>query len=476
MSGPKGLLDIGFIDKGKFNRPGVSEYSKRFSTPVTTPYVDGLTSAILRSQGYHVDGVIDPANLYDPEQLYDGLARYAKAQPGRKDEFQFLEAYNFVYSIFAKPKDEDYLKVLDDIDMLDALKMDKSAGIGLLGSKGANIVIGLRREQMVKKGQKAPNPCQAFARTQRGGKTRLVWGYPLEMTMMEARFARPLIDVFKKGTTPMTIGVPKYAVAAKISCNIKEKGNVYSLDFSKFDSSISEDLIRCAFSILKTWFSPEDRLEGAWGKIVNYFIYTPIVMPNGKLYHGKAKGVPSGSFFTQLVDSIVNLLAIKYATNVQNVDLAAGDILVLGDDSIFGTRKNLSMDKLKDDLAELGLTVNLEKSGINTYHYLGSYWRFGTPHNTRDEIAKRILCPERYRYHGRKSLSDKLDLAVELLENMTANWVEAETFVWRQHSAWAALAEAKHDSPEEALCGWEKARFSQGLSVRKSLPWLRILL
>ena len=63
---------------------------------------------------------------------------------------------------------------------------------------------------------------------------------------------------------------------------------------------------------------PDSGDESVWYLIIDYFMNTQVVLPNGKLM--KLKGsVPSGSYFSQFVDTVgnyhFNLCAIRVLEN-----------------------------------------------------------------------------------------------------------------------------------------------------------------
>jgi hypothetical protein len=296
------------------------------------------------------------------------------------------------------------------------------------------------------------------------------------MTMMESRFARPLIDHFLAKDTPMTIGTQKYVIGTKICCNMA-RGFTYSLDYSKFDSSIPERFIRDAFNILETWFSPQDRKDGAWQLIVNYFIHTPIVLPDGKLYVGKKRGVPSGSFFTQLIDSMVNLFLIHYCLKKLGHSLKPWKVLVLGDDSIFSVDRRLSLSDLAVQLNKLGISLNLEKSGQNTYHFLGARWKHALPRETLPEIIRRAIAPEkpRIKLYRRKTLQERKRLSYLILFSLASSWVEANRLLPKHVCAQTLWLNYGSVYDTETLLALERARFAEGLPLKKRNPWLRIL-
>lgn len=92
------------------------------------------------------------------------------------------------------------------------------------------------------------------------------------------------------------------------------------------------------------------------------FTHTPVVMPDGRLFVVHS-GVPSGSYWTQIIDSIVNLLLIysfqlKYFGDIQPT-------YVLGDDSIFTSdSKPVPIEVITEYFAQFGLTLNSDKTVI----------------------------------------------------------------------------------------------------------------
>lgn len=452
------------VSRGRFRRQGTQAYSARMSTP-TQPYVDQTMLRLAVLQGF------DPSRLqpcyYDPEQLWEQLELFGEPVVFQPDQQCLQKAINAAYALLARPHDAPFLRVLNDGEMVDALKLETSAGIGLIGGKGRNIAEGLRREGMVRAHLKAPNPCLAYARTSLGGRTRLVWGYPLEMTMMEARFARVLIDYFLRNESPMAFGLSGYAKGTKIECNIKGHGTVYSLDFSKFDAHVPPKLINAAFDCLGTWFSPEDREQFGWNTIRHYFVSTPIVMPDENLYVGKRKGVPSGSFFTQLVDSYVNLVLIFYGALRQGLVIPGDRVLVLGDDSIFAVRGNLDLAVFAKDMADLGMVLHPEKCGVNTLHFLGYTWYKGRATEPIVRTFTKLCCPEASRYRGlKKRINDpkaRADLNLQVLNSACANSYHF-ALKYGPKNVMAMFVSAATPSDISLLAGTEKQRALSGFS------------
>jgi len=282
------------------------------------------------------------------------------------------------------------------------VQREKSSGLPDLQRKGDTYEVDLARAIRIAAGTRAPDPCTGFHRVQHGDegpKTRLVWGYPLSMFFLEARFAPLLIEEFLDNATPMAFGLFKSQVSARMQ-QIRNSGLRYSLDFSGFDSSIAPEFIDFAFGVLRTHFDMNDEQRSCWNKIVNYFIHTPIMMPDQEVWV-KHHGVPSGSYFTQMIDTIVNYLAVTYAwMRAGGQPIPDDKILVLGDDSVFGESKYVSLELLKVYFNELGIVLNDVKSGISHWgrddpHFLGHYWRRGFPDRPEREIAIRLAFPEK---------------------------------------------------------------------------------
>lgn len=408
------------MSRGPFRRANLKGYIGQMSNPREKGIFDENIAEILSQQGFVWNE--EPRSLYDPQQLFDALDLYAPSNE-RKIKFDSyldegfhaaMKAFGFKRNQFEASK----LKVLKDIEVLDAMHLNKSSGLPLLTKKAAAVQYSFDRELQIRLHIKSPNPCIAYKRTQ-VGKTRLVWGYPMEMTIMESRFARPLIEKFLTIRTPMAFGMTKPALGAYLDSSLRSHKWIYALDYSKFDSSIPARLIRMAFDILGTWFSAEDKEKYGWEQIIRYFICTPIVMPDGNLYTGKRHGVPSGSYFTQMIDSIVNVILLVAMSARFRLGIDIRKLFVLGDDSIFSSNIKLPLEEAAEFLSSYGIRLNVDKSRIGEIHFLGADWYFGLPVSDIRQLVTKAVFPETFRVYSKDPVKRKAEALGVVLSYMS---------------------------------------------------------
>lgn len=361
--------------------------------------VDKYLLKVFEEQGFEFDPEVDNRSVYNPEALFDALSHYQK-RPLSYDKEVFDQAVKIAYSAFGGDGS------LSNYDLNSGLKpfikLEKSSGLPLAATKGAAFEsdLALARKNVLE--GKAFPPCIAYHRIQfgeKGPKTRLVWGYPLSVTLLESMFARPLIEKFLNTSSPMAFGYRKMELSA-VTQRLRNCGLTYCLDFSKFDSSICSKFIHIAFRIMKTHFREFDEFtEEVWNRVESYFIHTTILMPDGFVYQ-KHGGVPSGSYFTQLVDSIVNFIAMQYIsikTTGDGIPERWG--YVLGDDSIFTLKEYVNLTEIVRFGKQLGLLINADKSVVakesEEVHFLGHYWPHGVASRSYNDLVKRMITSER---------------------------------------------------------------------------------
>nr|APG78222.1 RdRp [Hubei partiti-like virus 33] len=238
-------------------------------------------------------------------------------------------------------------------------------------------------------------------------KIRAVYGYPTTITLCEAQFALPLIKGYQKYKTPIAYGYDMILGGAlklrRELCFYKHYG---CFDFSKFDKTVSEQMIDAAFSILfsnidffkyaTTGIPDAIRLVRAWDYLIDYFKNCTLRLSNGERWL-KSGGVPSGSYFTQLVDSIVNYLVIVYSW-LKVYKRPPQYIKVFGDDSVVADDQPISKYAIAECVEGLGMIINPQKSlctdSVDKVEFLGFCIRGGFPHRSHKKWLSSLYHPE----------------------------------------------------------------------------------
>lgn len=239
-------------------------------------------------------------------------------------------------------------------------------------------------------------------------KVRAVWGYPATMTFGEAVFALPLIAGYRKAKRHLAYG---YEVAVggfkQLYARFCPHPNFITMDFKNFDKTVPAWLIRVAFDILLSNLDLENyedygvadvrKMLVMWDYIVEYFVNTTIRLCNGERYK-KSSGVASGSYFTQLIDSIVNSVLINWMI-LERTGHYPLDYVVMGDDSLIATHVRVDLDDLQDMLDPIGMLINFRKSAqsssLQRLTFIGYEITVGIPSKPEVEFYSSLCFPER---------------------------------------------------------------------------------
>jgi hypothetical protein len=156
-------------------------------------------------------------------------------------------------------------------------------------------------------------------------KTRTVWGYPIADILNEYRFYRPLLNFQRSLEWRSAINSPEL-VDLRIDKIIKESINsgrkLVSVDFKAYDASLKSTLQRASFGYIKSLFQPvfSDEID----YIAKRFNTIGLITPSG--FMDGSHGVPSGSAFTNEVDSIAHFLCARaLGVEVRNMDIQGDD-------------------------------------------------------------------------------------------------------------------------------------------------------
>lgn len=199
------------------------------------------------------------------------------------------------------------------------------------------------------------DPCILFTRTQEQHKTRNVWGFPIADTLNEMRYYAPLLAYQKRLPYRAAVQGPT-EVDSSITRIIRSTNytdrTLISIDFSAFDNTVKSSIQKLAFNYIKSLFQANCLQDLNY--IESRFRDIGIITPDG-VFSGN-HGVPSGSTFTNEVDSLAQaIIALSHDY------IEPGDMQVQGDDGVYAVPTDKISEFMK--LFELcGLEVNDEKS------------------------------------------------------------------------------------------------------------------
>lgn len=216
-------------------------------------------------------------------------------------------------------------------------------------------------------------PCRAGARCQirmRGeNKPRLIWAYPGYLSVIENQYLLAL----KTQPPPPFMGWSINWLDNGRSLNrlIYGDGNSWrslaQIDFSSFDSSITKELTIIAFSILRSLFNLTKTEAIMLDQLKHYFIYTPLAIYNSIVV--KERGIPSGSVFTQVIGSIINMIACTYASECsREYNLRLRYSCWLGDDSFLNFQEALCKDEFEYHYLKFFKDLALDVSESKTHY------------------------------------------------------------------------------------------------------------
>lgn len=199
-------------------------------------------------------------------------------------------------------------------------------------------------------------PCILFTRTQEGNKTRNVWGYPIADTLNELLYYSPLLDYQRRlGWRSALLGpeLVDRSVTSLISNADKLGRKLLSVDFSAYDSSVNSNLQLNAFNYISSLFQSQfsEDINELFVRFNSIGIITPHGIMNGK------HGVPSGSTFTNEVDSIVQYIIAREI-------LPDNMMQIQGDDGAYSVEES-NIQPLFDSFKHYGLNINVDKSYIS---------------------------------------------------------------------------------------------------------------
>lgn len=230
-------------------------------------------------------------------------------------------------------------------------------------------------------------------------KCRLVSMICFFLILLERMFSFPFQDAFVKSN--MFAGGKNDPELLSIIQN--RRGNYkywVTVDYSSYDQTISDWLIRTAFNdIIKPCFKFRDEVESKLFELmVDRFINKEFLINENKTVISH-KGVPSGSMWTQIIDSLVNLIMVKTYCLSKGIEF---EMICMGDDNIIFSNVEINLEDMKSYFnRNFGIELNPEKCarGDSTVpcQFLSRNWYGDKVYRCIYELVSRMLYPERFR-------------------------------------------------------------------------------
>lgn len=325
----------------------VYEVVKKFASEVDMQEIDGWARSF-----YTLEGHLESIALFNkpliPEPIDETWAR-VKTLTHRKISTMFPPVTSLVFET--------------DLDLV-PFESSSAAGYGYLGKKGegdnlnrakkiANAAVrqfdeGIENyDSAVSHIIENSTPDVAFTRTQLAKlpsiKVRIVFGEAFHYILIEGLSAAPLLAAFKSKDTFYFTGKDPTIHVPRLLFNMGlDQGWFICLDWKSFDATVQLWEIDHAFNCIESLLLfPTILSYRAFQFAKESFKVRKLAAPDGKLWMRKG-GIPSGSYFTNIIGSVINYVRIHYICEKLGLDIA--DCYVQGDDSVIFVRNTTRPD------------------------------------------------------------------------------------------------------------------------------------
>nr|QYC95706.1 MAG: RNA-dependent RNA polymerase [Pestalotiopsis partitivirus 1] len=388
-----------------YTDPGIEEALHRFPDDIDLSKFDNFSRSY-----YSLAGHMDALHNYGSD--------YRVPEPVSDPDWQATKQHCFeLFSTFPKVTALDFLSELKDVPF----EPTSAAGIGMPGKKGD----GDNHKRAVRQASATiyhcisdgiqsvidnSTPDMAFVRTQltdltKQTKIRHVFGQAFQYILLEGLFAYPFLSMFMTIDSPYFLGRDPRTEVVKFIEQLTLTGkDMFSTDWSRFDQTAEHWEITFVFELLESILKiPNHHTQTAWDFVKIFFTNRKIAAPDGTLWL-KARGVPSGSYFTNLVDTFINYARIQYMTRRLTGDfIDPKHIRLLGDDALFAISAAYGINpyrlvqaipmnmrdiwQLRPDKMSFGRSSDMVE-------FLQRTLKFGDQHRDNDRVERLALFPE----------------------------------------------------------------------------------
>ena len=391
------------------------------------------TGFVQREKEY-LDSIGYAASQYDYEMIEQQISRFQEPGAEYKGWNKFFKRAVRDVTAELKCAKLKSLQYTCDKDVADAMpRKDTHAGFSFILTgmkKKGEYVVGIYAKLVEKIAQAKREgtfgtPIMIGSRTQASGaydhngnktykykkKTRLVSMIDIFVVMAETIFAKP-VQQYLSGVSWYAGGKSDPQLMSIIRPYVNRRYHMFTIDYSSYDQTIPAWIIYEAFDIVKAMFEGDKNFdEQLFDVIVHDFVHKVYIDGNGQLRYVD-KGVPSGSMFTQIIDSIVNRLMVLTYCYAKDVEIE--HMIIMGDDNLIITPSKLNEHELCSYLNYMfGVTAHPDKCIYTPPgedpEFLSRYWKAAGCWRDPHVIVSKLLYPERFRdYQGNPDMNPEL--------------------------------------------------------------------
>ena len=395
----------------------------------------GNSKLVHRTKNY-LDSIGFAQSVYDYQQIVDAVERFE--MPNHRN-YSWNEHYRAAFEVVYQECQAANLKSLqyrNPADVVNAIpRKDTHAGFSYLvtgkrkkGEYLEDLYTTLEEQFVVAKREQSFNkPILVGTRTTGSGafdalgnhtgtckhRSRFVSMIDIIVIMAETKFAKPFQNWLASNEW-YAGGKDDNTINGFIQRWRSRGYHMLTIDYSSYDQTISDWLIRDAFKCIRAAFRNDPLFDDElYDVIITDFIEKIFIMPDGMLGVSK-KGVPSGSMFTQIIDSIVNRIMILTYAFSKGVDIR--HMMIMGDDNIIFSVEQIDTDDLAGYLSRVfGIVCNPEKCTQTAPYrfpeFLSRQWQPSGVYREPKALISKLLYPEKFRnYHESPQMSPLLIL------------------------------------------------------------------
>uniref|UniRef100_A0A2V0RL62 RdRp n=1 Tax=viral metagenome TaxID=1070528 RepID=A0A2V0RL62_9ZZZZ len=226
-------------------------------------------------------------------------------------------------------------------------------------------------------------------------KIRSIFGRQFHVILLEGLFATPLLAWFCLNSSIFAVGLNLFQQSLLMRRYVRDDAYWVTGDWRSFDRTCLEAEIRFAFSVLREMLVIEDELTLiAWELVVEMFILTRVSMPDGFAYLTRGL-IPSGSFLTGLVDSIINAFRLRYIQ--MKLAHSYTSLTLLGDDFLFLCRRKVTARDINNLFSRMPCLLKegvLCATSYDDLKFLGHQVKSGILYRDSLEIVRLAVHPE----------------------------------------------------------------------------------